>query len=229
VSLKHRLKCGLWSLSFKQKIGTIKINYEHLEQRLRIVLATSNQGKVKEFQSWIKEYEVVAYSDIMEPFEIDETGTTFKENALIKARAVYEKLDTKNDIVLSDDSGISVPLLGGAPGIYSARYAGVNANAKDNLNKLIAALKEKGVQSTPAFYTAAIALVCAKGEFCVHGWMHGEAIAEARGNNGFGYDPMFIPCGYTQTLGELDESVKKAFSHRARALELAHIVLNSLK
>lgn len=229
MSLKHRLKCGLWSLSFKQKIGTIKINYTHLEQRLRIVLATSNQGKVKEFQSWIKEYEVVAYSDIMEPFEIDETGTTFKENALIKARAVYEKLDTKNDIVLSDDSGISVPLLGGTPGIYSARYAGVNANAKDNLNKLIAALKEKGVQSTPAFYTAAIALVCAKGEFCVHGWMHGDAIAEARGNNGFGYDPMFIPCGYTQTLGELDESVKKAFSHRARALELAHIVLNSLK
>jgi len=196
---------------------------------LRIVLATSNQGKVKEFQSWIKEYEVVAYSDIMEPFEIDETGTTFKENALIKARAVYAKLKDKNDIVLSDDSGISVPLLGGIPGIYSARYAGVNTNAKDNLNKLIAALKEKGVQSTPAFYTAAIALVCAKGEFCVHGWMHGDAIAEARGNNGFGYDPMFIPCGYTQTLGELDESVKKAFSHRARALELAHIVINSLK
>lgn len=196
---------------------------------MRIVLATSNQGKVKEFQSWISEYEVVAYSDIMEPFEIDETGTTFKENALIKARAVYEKLDTKNDIVLSDDSGISVPLLGGAPGIYSARYAGVNANAKDNLHKLIAALKEKNVQRTPAFYTAAIALVCQKGEFCVHGWMHGEAIAEERGNNGFGYDPMFIPCGYNQTLGELNESVKKAFSHRARALELAYIVINSLK
>jgi XTP/dITP diphosphohydrolase len=96
----------------------------------------------------------------MEPFEIDETGSTFKENALIKARAVYEKLEDKNDIVLSDDSGISVPLLGGIPGIYSARYAGVNANAKDNLNKLIAALKDKGVKRTPAFYTAAIALVC---------------------------------------------------------------------
>ena len=200
-----------------------------MEQCLRIVLATSNQGKVKEFQSWISEYEVVAYSDIMEPFEIDETGSTFKENALIKARAVYEKLEDKNDIVLSDDSGISVPLLGGIPGIYSARYAGVNANAKDNLNKLIAALKDKGVKRTPAFYTAAIALVCKKSEFCVHGWMHGDAIDEARGNNGFGYDPMFIPCGYTQTLGELDESVKKAFSHRAKALSLAHIVINSLK
>ncbi len=195
---------------------------------MRIILATSNQGKVKEFQSWISEYEVVAYSDIMSPFEIEETGSTFKENALIKARAVYEKLETKNDIVLSDDSGISVPVLGGIPGIYSARYAGVNANAKENLTKLIVTLKDAGIEKTPAFYTAAIALVCAKGEFCVHGWMHGEAIAEARGTNGFGYDPMFIPCGYNQTLGELDESVKKAFSHRARALELAHIVLNSL-
>lgn len=196
---------------------------------MKIVLATSNQGKVKEFQSWIEEYEVVAYSDIMEPFEIEETGSTFKENALIKARAVYEKLSDKNAMVLSDDSGISVSLLGGAPGIYSARYAGVGATSEANLNKLIATLKEKGVTKTPAFYTAAIALVCAKGEFCVHGWMHGEALAEARGKNGFGYDPMFIPCGYTQTLGELDESVKKAFSHRAKALELAHIVINSLK
>ncbi|MCD8477875.1 MAG: RdgB/HAM1 family non-canonical purine NTP pyrophosphatase [Sulfurospirillum sp.] len=196
---------------------------------MKIVLATSNQGKVKEFQSWIEEYEVVAYSDIMEPFEIEETGSTFKENALIKARAVYEKLSDKNAMVLSDDSGISVPLLGGAPGIYSARYAGVGATSEANLNKLIATLKEKGVTKTPAFYTAAIALVCAKGEFCVHGWMHGEALAEARGENGFGYDPMFIPCGYIQTLGELDESVKKAFSHRAKALELAHIVINSLK
>jgi len=196
---------------------------------LKIILATSNQGKVKEFQSWISEYEVIAYSDIMEPFEIEETGTTFKENALIKARAVYEKLDDKNAIVLSDDSGISVPLLGGIPGIYSARYAGVGASSEANLNKLIATLKEKGVAKTPAFYTAAIALVGKKGEFCVHGWMHGEALSEARGNNGFGYDPMFIPCGYDKTLGELDESVKKIFSHRARALELAHIIINSLK
>ena len=196
---------------------------------MRIVLATSNQGKVKEFQSWITEYPVVAYTDLLEPFEIEENGTTFKENALIKARAVYEKLDDKNAIVLSDDSGISVPLLGGIPGIYSARYAGVGASSEANLNKLIATLKEKGVAKTPAFYTAAIALVCAKGEFCVHGWMHGEALSEARGQNGFGYDPMFIPCGYDKTLGELDESVKKIFSHRARALELAHIIINSLK
>ena len=195
---------------------------------MKIILATSNKGKVKEFQSWIDEYEVVPFSDMMSPFEIEETGTTFKENALIKARAVYEKLDDKSHIVLSDDSGISVPLLGGIPGIYSARYAGVGASSADNLNKLIQTLKDRGIEKTPAFYTAAIALVCAKGEFCVHGCMHGNALSQARGNNGFGYDPMFVPLGYTQTLGELDENVKKAFSHRARALDLAHIVLKSL-
>ena len=196
---------------------------------MRIILATSNQGKVREFQAWIGEHEVLAYSDVIEPFEIEETGLSFKENALIKARAVYERLGDKNVLVLSDDSGISVPALGGIPGIYSARFAGANAGAKENLNKLIQTLKDNALTKTPAFYTAAIALVCATGEFCVHGWMHGEAIAVARGNNGFGYDPMFIPEGYEQTLGELDESVKKAFSHRARALELAHIVLKSLK
>ena len=196
---------------------------------MKIVLATSNQGKVKEFQSWIDEYEVVPFSDVMAPFEIEETGTTFKENALIKARAVYEKLDDKSHIVLSDDSGISVPILGGIPGIYSARYAGAGASSADNLNKLIQTLKAEGIEKTPAFYTAAIALVCAKGEFCVHGWMHGDALSQARGANGFGYDPMFVPLGYTQTLGELEENVKKAFSHRAHALDLARIVLKSLK
>ncbi|MDD3325127.1 MAG: non-canonical purine NTP pyrophosphatase [Sulfurospirillaceae bacterium] len=196
---------------------------------MKIVLATSNQGKVKEFRAWMSECEVVSFSDVMSSFEIEENGTTFKENALIKARAVFDRLEDKSSIVLSDDSGISVPLLGGIPGIYSARYAGVKASAKDNLYKLIDTLKEKGVEKTPAFYTAAIGIVCAKGEFCVHGWMHGEAIAQARGENGFGYDPMFMPLGYTKTLGELDESVKKAFSHRACALNLARILLKSLK
>ena len=196
---------------------------------MKIILATSNKGKVKEFQSWIDEYEVHPFSDVMEPFEIEENGATFKENALIKARAVFEKLEDKSAIVLSDDSGISVPLLGGIPGIYSARYAGVGASSQANLEKLIQTLKDKGVQRTPAFYTAAIALVCAKGEFCVHGWMHGEAISEAKGNNGFGYDPMFIPKGFSQTLGELDGSVKKELSHRSRALALAHLILKSLK
>jgi XTP/dITP diphosphohydrolase len=127
--------------------------------------------------------------------------------------------------ILSDDSGITVPILGNEPGIKSARYAGVNASAKDNLYKLINELKKRGIKRTPAFYTACIALATDKGIFTVHGWMHGEVIDEVRGDNGFGYDPMFIPEGFDKTLGELDESVKKELSHRSKALKRVEMLL----
>ncbi len=188
---------------------------------MKIILATSNKGKVKEIQKSFDMLEVVPFDEIIEPFEIEENGSSFKENAIIKAKAVYEAIDDKDVIVLSDDSGINVPILGNEPGIKSARYAGDNASAKDNLYKLINELKKRDIKKTPAFYTAAIALATKDGVFSVHGWMYGEVIDEARGNNGFGYDPMFIPEGFDKTLGELDESVKKEFSHRSKALRLA--------
>jgi len=131
-------------------------------------------------------------------------------------------------IVIADDSGISVPALGGEPGIYSARYAGEDASDRDNLYKLIDTLKARAIKRTPAYYTAAIAIVSAKGEYVVHGWMHGEVIRQARGEKGFGYDPMFIPEGYDQTLGELDDEVKKTISHRSKALELARPIIGML-
>jgi XTP/dITP diphosphohydrolase len=196
---------------------------------LKIILASSNKGKLKELKAWMEDFDVYAFSEVMTPFEIVEDGDSFKENALIKARAVYEALDDKSAIVMSDDSGISVNILDHTPGIYSARYAGVDATAEENLDKLIQTLKDKNIKKTPAYYTAAIAIVCAKGEFCVHGWMYGNAIDEKRGNNGFGYDPSFVPLGFDKTLGELDTSVKKELSHRSRALALAKILLRTLK
>lgn len=196
---------------------------------VKIILASSNQGKVKEFKSWMKDFEVLSYDEVLEPFEIEENGKTFKENALIKARTVYNKLGDKNSIVLSDDSGISVNALGHIPGIYSARYAGIDANSAQNLDKLIKTLKENGLKKTPAYYTAAIAIVSQKGEFCVHGWMYGHVIDERRGDNGFGYDPMFMPLGFDKTLGELETVVKKDLSHRSKALNLAKILLDTLK
>jgi XTP/dITP diphosphohydrolase len=201
---------------------------------MKLVLATSNKGKVKEIKELCSDYDVVAYSELIEPFEIVEDADTFKENALIKARAVAKALrdDTRyvdeEFIVLADDSGISVDVLGGAPGIYSARYAGEDADDKANLYKLIDDIKSQGVNSSPAHYTAAIAMITPKGERTVHGWMYGEAIVHARGEGGFGYDPMFIPQGYTQTLGELDDEIKKALSHRSQALALAKKVLEAL-
>lgn len=194
---------------------------------MKIVLATGNKGKLREFkQMW--QDEIIPFSDLLSEFEIVEDGDTFAQNALIKARTIYEKLG-EEFLVISDDSGISLPILNGAPGIYSARYAGVGVTDKDNLYKLIEAVKAKDVKSTPAYYTAAIAIVSKYGEYLVHGWMHGDVLDEARGEKGFGYDPMFIPKGYSQTLGELDDAIKSKISHRAKALELAKPIINMLQ
>ena len=194
----------------------------------KLVLATSNKGKVREIKELCKEYEVLAYTDIIPAFEIVEDADTFKENALIKARAVYEALGDEEALVMADDSGISVDVLDGAPGIYSARYGGDNASDKENLYKLMEDIKKKGVDSSDAFYTAAIAIVTKGVEKTVHGWMYGNAITEARGEGGFGYDPMFIPLGYDKTLGELDNEIKKKLSHRSQALALAGKILKNL-
>jgi XTP/dITP diphosphohydrolase len=199
---------------------------------MKLVLATGNKGKLREFKQMCQD-EVVAFSDLLGEFDIVEDGDTFAANALIKARTIYEKLDKKypsdDYLVISDDSGISLPVLDGAPGIYSARYAGVGVTDKDNLYKLIDAVKEKGLKSTPAYYTAAIAIVSKYGEYVVHGWMHGDVLDEARGDKGFGYDPMFIPKGFDKTLGELDDDIKSKISHRAQALELARPIIAMLK
>ncbi|QFR50295.1 RdgB/HAM1 family non-canonical purine NTP pyrophosphatase [Sulfurimonas lithotrophica] len=195
---------------------------------MKLVLATGNKGKVREIKALCKDYEVVPYSDLIDEFEIVEDGDTFKENALIKARAVFKALDNEDVIVLADDSGISVDALDGAPGIYSARYAGADASDKDNLYKLIDDIKAKGVESSPAYYTAAIAVVTKNAEYTVHGWMYGTALTKAIGDGGFGYDPMFIPLGFDKTLGELDDEIKKKLSHRSKALTLAKKIINTL-
>lgn len=195
---------------------------------MKLVLATGNKGKVREIQQMCEDFEVVPYTELLEPFEIVEDGDDFASNALIKARVVYEALGDEDVIVIADDSGISVDVLGGAPGIYSARYAGKGASDKDNLYKLIDDVKAKGVESSPAHYTAAIAIVTKNKERVVHGWMYGDVITQARGDKGFGYDPMFIPDGYENTLGELYDEVKKKLSHRSKALKLAKVVLKTL-
>ena len=195
---------------------------------MKVILATANPGKVKEFEELL-ELEAVPYKELLQDVRIEESGGTFKENAIIKAKTVYEALQDEEAIVISDDSGISVPILGGEPGIYSARYAGKGASDKENLQKLIDELKKRGIKRTPAYYTAAIAIATKDGIFTAHGWMWGEVIDEARGDKGFGYDPIFIPQGFDKTLGELDSQIKQRISHRAKALQLAKIQLRTLR
>ncbi len=195
----------------------------------KIVLATSNKGKVVEIKNMMDGFLVVNYTDIIAPFHIEEDGLTFKDNAVIKAKAVYDALGDDEAIVLSDDSGICVDVLDGAPGIYSARYAGVGANDKENLQKLVESIKSAGYESSTAHYTAAIAIATKDGISTVHGHMYGTAITTPRGDKGFGYDPMFIPEGFDKTLGELDDEIKNKISHRGKALELAKVLLDSIK
>lgn len=196
---------------------------------MKIVLASNNKGKINEFKKLLPNDKVITFSEILGKFEVEEDKDTFKGNAIKKAQTIYNELQKKgflDVLVISDDSGISVPALNNEPGVYSARYAGLNANDKENNQKLIGELNKLKLEITPAFYTACIAIVYNKEVYTVHGFMYGKVINKELGENGFGYDPMFIPNGFSKTLGELDFEVKQEFSHRNRALKLAKKVLD---
>lgn len=195
---------------------------------VKIVLASGNKGKIKEFEKLMPNDEVVAFKELLGDIEIVEDKDSFKGNAIKKAQTIYDELikkDYKDIIVISDDSGITVPALNNEPGIYSARYAGENASDEQNNAKMINELNKKSIEKTAAYYTACICIIYQGEAYTVHGWMHGEVLNKEVGTEGFGYDPLFIPKGYDKTLGELPHEVKKSFSHRSKALKLAQNVL----
>jgi len=194
---------------------------------MQIVVASANLGKLKEIEAFLNK-KVTPFKELLGDLKIEENGTTFAQNALIKARAIYNLIDKKRYIVISDDSGISVEALDFEPNIYSARYAGIGASDKDNLQKVVDGLNAKDLSSSKAYYTTAVAIVSKWGEYVVHGWMHGSVITTPKGNKGFGYDPIFIPEGLDRTLGELDDEVKLELSHRSKALSLAKPIIDML-
>jgi XTP/dITP diphosphohydrolase len=187
---------------------------------IKVVLATHNQHKVQEFQrilgAAMPEVTVLAY-DGPEPVE---DGVTFSENALLKARAAAAHT---GQIALADDSGISVDILGGAPGIFSARWAGPGHRDRDNLELLLAQLSDIAPEHRGASFLCHIALVVPDGEgrkafehVSVGVWP-GALATTPRGENGFGYDPIFLPTGYDVSAAELAPETKNEVSHRARA------------
>lgn len=184
---------------------------------VRVVLATHNAHKAREFQQILGDavpgLEIVAY-DGPEPVE---DGVTFEANALIKARAAAAHTGLP---ALADDSGICVDVLGGAPGIFSARWAGRHGDAEANLRLLLDQLADVPDAARGAHFTATLALVGAAGAdepTVVQGIWPGRIAREARGTHGHGYDPIFIPEGHEETAAELGPEVKNAESHRARA------------
>lgn len=195
--------------------------YFEMRAKMKILLASNNAHKLAELKQLLKDFEIYAFSELLQGFDIAETGASFKENALIKARAVYSALDEgqKRDfIVLSDDSGLCVDALKGAPGIFSARFSEQKTDSANNA-KLIDELQRLDLEQSTAHYTACIAAVSCWGELCVHGYLHGCVISQLRGQNGFGYDALFVPQGFERTLGELEPEIKAAISHRAKALK----------
>lgn len=183
----------------------------------KVFIASKNSGKIKEIRSILEGtgYELFSLIDAPNIADIDETGTTFEENAFLKAKAVYDIVKIP---VLADDSGLEVDFLGGAPGIYSARYSGPVANDERNIQKLLAELAEVEFSRRTARFRCVIALYDGISERSFEGSCEGHIITCKKGSNGFGYDPVFMPNGYNQTFGELGEAVKNRISHRARAL-----------
>ena len=180
----------------------------------KLVVATGNKNKLKEIAEIFVEFDVVSQKEMGFDVDVEETGVTFAENALIKARAAA----TIGMIGVGDDSGLTVDALGGEPGIYSARYSGGHGNDEDNNNLLIANLKPHSDKT--AHYTAAVAVVYPDGrEVCAEGYMYGRIIDTPRGDRGFGYDPIFIPEGEERTVAEMSDEEKNTISHRAMALK----------
>lgn len=182
----------------------------------KLLIATTNQGKLKEFEHYLSEYfELLSLNDVDFKSEIIEDGSTFADNALIKARTLFQHCGIA---VLSDDSGLEVLALGGAPGIYSARYAGPGLGDAANNAKLLQEL-EPFADRSARFYCA-LAYVDSDGqEFVFEGEVRGEIRKQASGAQGFGYDPLFAPLGDGRTFAEMTTAEKKSMSHRGEALK----------
>lgn len=191
----------------------------------QIVLATKNKNKIRECNAELSRLglEAVAVTSVIECEEPEENGMTFMENALIKARYYAEK---SGMAVIADDSGLVVDCLDGAPGIYSARYAGDHGDDGKNNEKLVAEVLKTGASDRSAAYVCAMAYVSPDGTiFTAEGRCEGEIITEARGTDGFGYDPFFYVPAFERTMAELTMDEKNAISHRGKALrELVNIL-----
>lgn len=181
----------------------------------KIVFATNNPHKLDEIKGIMgARSEILSLAEIGCHEDIEETGSTLEENALIKARFIRDKYGYD---CFADDTGLEVKALNGEPGVYSARYAGPGCTPVDNMEKLLAALK--GVVNREAQFRTVIALALNGKEYLFDGTIKGTIIEEKRGTAGFGYDPIFMPEGYDKTFAELGNEIKNNISHRALAVK----------
>lgn len=193
-----------------------------------LVIASTNIHKVREFKALLKSFvrlDILSLRDFPNYVPPEETGATFEENATLKAEHAAKAL---NRWVLADDSGLIVPALNGAPGIFSARYAGNDATDLENRKKLLDEIQHLMEEDRQAFFECSIALASPTAlKKCVKAICEGSLVTTDRGCGGFGYDPLFIKHGYNKTFAELEESVKNRISHRRKALDKIILSLES--
>lgn len=191
---------------------------------MKLVFATHNQHKLRELQQIIKnDIQLISLDDLNYSTEIEETGNTLVENALLKARFIYERYSIST---FADDTGLEIDALNGAPGVYSARFAGEDKNAVNNMNKVLDLMK--GLTNRKARFKTVIALVLNGKEFLFEGIVEGNILETPVGTNGFGYDPIFQPMGYSISFAQMDSETKNKISHRGKAVEKLVSFLNQL-
>lgn len=188
----------------------------------KLFLASGNPHKIEELEQILKPLGIRLRStlDFPDAPEVEEDRPDLKGNALKKAEFWYQKTGLPS---IADDTGLEVEALGGAPGVYSARYAGENVTYQDNVKKLLKELE--GEKHRKAQFRTVIAYITEDGEYLFEGVCKGEILTEEKGTKGFGYDPIFRPAGYNQTFAELDAEEKNKISHRGRALEKFFVFL----
>lgn len=187
----------------------------------KLVFSTNNPHKLHEVNGILKnKYQIVSLEEIGICTDIPETGTTLRENAMIKARYVYNE---KGISCFADDTGLEVEALDNAPGVYSARYAGEDKDAKANMQKVL--LELEGKVNRKARFVTVIAAILDGEEYYFEGVINGQIIEAPRGSAGFGYDPIFLPDGYDKTFSELGDEIKNKISHRAKAVESLRVFL----
>ncbi|MGE6259595.1 XTP/dITP diphosphatase [Heyndrickxia sporothermodurans] len=192
----------------------------------QVLIATKNKGKAKEFEKIFAKYqiEVKTLLDIPGSMDVDETGSTFEENAILKAETISKQLDI---MTIADDSGLVIDALDGRPGIFSARYAGEDKNDEANIDKVLREMIDiPDDDRTAKFYCALAFSVPGKKTITVSGTCAGKILRERKGENGFGYDPIFYITDKGLTMAELSSSEKNQISHRANAINELHFILN---
>ncbi|EGQ3426231.1 XTP/dITP diphosphatase [Staphylococcus pseudintermedius] len=180
-----------------------------------IVIASSNQGKINDFKVIFSEDNVIGINEMIEDFDVEETGTTFEENARLKSEAAAKLL---NATVIADDSGLEVAVLNGEPGVYSARYAGVQKSDEANIEKVLKGLENE--ENRAARFVCVISMTTATGETTTFkGTVEGEITLSQIGENGFGYDPIFLIPERQKTMAQLTAEEKSEISHRRKAID----------